>query len=84
MPVLPTVVSCTHCGHPTPITLQSREDPRLRNPLPLSELIKIHAAHALCGACRERYNWLAAQGRGGEFLSESPETILRPTGNWKV
>lgn len=84
MPVLPTVVACTHCGRPTEIVLQSVEDSRLQHTLPMAELIKIHAALALCGKCRDRYNWLAAQGRSAEFATESPENILRPSGNWTL
>lgn len=79
MPVLPTVLKCVHCGKLTQVLLQSAEDPR-RPMLPMAELIKLHAVNNLCQPCRDRFNWLASQGRESEFLTERVAVILKPTG----
>lgn len=79
MPVLPTVLKCVHCGKATEVLLQSFEDPRQPG-LPMSELVKLMAAHNLCKSCRDRYNWLASQGRSNEFLTERVAVILKPSG----
>lgn len=66
MPIMPAVIKCVRCGANVTVTFQSREDPRFPS-LPLSELVKLHAAHCLCPACRQVHNWHASQGRSAEF-----------------
>lgn len=78
MPIMSTILKCVRCGRMCEVTLQSREDPRLRHIMNMADLIRMQAAHNLCASCRAAHNWHASQGRTEEFINqiEPPHEVL--------
>lgn len=69
------VLKCKYCGKPVLVTDLSTSHPD-PNAEQLGEFMQNLSKIAMCDNCRARYNYMAAQGRAGEFLSGAQSPII--------